>query len=184
MRFVSLAIVLLSAPPALASDWTLDTSASSVRIETTAFGRPVTGIFSEFDASIVLDPENLSDARIAGHVSVASGDTENPQYNSEMTGRRGLDADNHPLASFVSTTIAPGEACEDGFGLCLQADGRLTLAGNEQLATLNFRLNIEGERAIADGALTVGRDDYGIGNSTWGDAAETVLVYLHIEATR
>jgi polyisoprenoid-binding protein YceI len=184
MRFVSLAIVLLSAPPALASDWTLDTSASAVRIETTAFGRPVIGIFSEFDATIALDPDNLSEARIDGQVSVASGDTENPQYNSEMKGSRGLDADNYPLARFISMSIAPGEACEDGSGLCLQAEGLLTLAGNEQPATLNFRLNIEGERAITDGTLTVDRDDYGIGSNTWGDAAETILVRLHIEATR
>ncbi|GJL97346.1 MAG: hypothetical protein DHS20C06_11630 [Hyphobacterium sp.] len=184
MRILPLAIILLSAGPAAASDWALDDSTSSISIETTAFGRPLTGVFTEFDAAITLDPDNLAEGRIEGSVSVDSGDTDNPQYNTEMKGRRGLDADTHPLATFASTTITPGDSCAEGNGVCLQAEGRLTLAGNEQAATLNFRLNIAGERAVADGTITIDRSDFGIGGSNWGDAAESVLVRLHMEATR
>jgi polyisoprenoid-binding protein YceI len=184
MRIFPFAIILLSAGPAAASDWALADSTSSISIETTAFGRPLTGVFTEFDATIVLDPDNLAEARINGTVSVDSGDTDNPQYNSEMKGRRGLNADTHPMASFASTEISPGDACDDGNGVCLQAEGRLTLAGNEQPATLNFRLNIDGNRAISDGTIAIDRHEFGIGGSNWGDAAESVLVHLHIEATR
>ncbi|MBI1236619.1 MAG: hypothetical protein GC188_08050 [Alphaproteobacteria bacterium] len=184
MKFLLPCAALLSASPALASNWTLDRDASSVRIETTAFGREVTGSFADFGAEIRLDPDDLDNARIEGRVEVASGDTSNPQYNSEMTGNSGLDADNHPLATFVSETVTTSDACPAGESDCYAASGILTLAGNARPADLLFRLVIVDERAAADGVIIVNREEYGIGSGNWGGAAETVTVRLHIEATR
>lgn len=184
MKFLLPCLTLLVTTPALASDWTLDTDASTIRIETTAFGREVIGSFADFNAEIRLDPENLENARIEGHVEIASGDTGNPQYDSEMTGNSGLDADDHPVARFVSETITASDTCPEGEGECYAANGTLTLAGNEQPADLFFRLSIADNCAIADGVITVARQDYGIGSSNWGGAAETVTVHLHIIATR
>lgn len=184
MKFLPLAVSLLATGPALATDWTLDTDASTIGIETTAFGREVTGTFSAFEADIRLDPTDLESARIDGRVDVTSGETGNPQYNAEMKGESGLDADSHPVAGFVAESIAPSDDCEDGDGDCYVANGMLTLAGNTQPANLLFRLSINDDRAVADGRLSVARDEYGIGSGAWGDAAAIVRVHLHIEATR
>jgi polyisoprenoid-binding protein YceI len=184
MKFLPLAIAALAAAPAAASDWQVDPEASSVEFTTQAFGRDVDGRFATFDADIRLDPSDLSTARIEGRVDTASGETGNPQYNSEMTGDDGLDADNHPFAVFVSESVSPGTGCAAGDGECYQADGTLTLRGNEHPATMHFRLSIEGDRAMADGELTIAREDFGIGSGNWGDAARSVEVRLHIEATR
>ncbi|WP_394694119.1 YceI family protein [Hyphobacterium sp.] len=184
MKLLPLALSLFAAGPALATDWTLDRDASAVTIETTAFGREVTGSFSDFNAEIRLDPADLDNARIVGLVDVTSGDTGNAQYNSQMTGNSGLDGDDHPVAEFVSETISLGDDCEDGDGDCYVANGTLTLAGNTQPTDLFFRLSIDGDRAVADGRMTVLRQDFGIGSGEWGDAATTVEIHLHIEATR
>lgn len=184
MKFLPLALSLLAASPAFATDWTLDRDTSTVRIETTAFGREVTGAFADFNAEIRLDPANLDNARIEGLVDVTSGDTGNPQYNSQMMGNSGLDGDDHPVAGFVSETISLSDDCEEGDGDCYVANGTLTLAGNAQPADLFFRLSIDGDRAVANGQITVLRQEFGIGSGEWGDAAETVTVRLHIGATR
>ena len=184
MNFLPLVVSLLITGPALAADWTLDRDASTVGIETTAFGRELIGAFSDFNAEIHFDPADLENARIEGLVDVTSGDTGNPQYNSEMMGNNGLDGDDHPVASFVSETITSSNACDDGDGECYEANGTLTLAGNGQPAVLVFRLSIDGDRAVADGLITVIREEFGIGSGDWGNSAATVEVHLHIEATR
>jgi len=183
MKYIPLALSLLAAGPALAIDWALDVDASTVTIETTAFGRDVLGEFSNFEADIRLDPTNLGNALIEGRVMVVSGDTGNPQYNSEMTGSHGLNGSDHPVASFVSESIAASENCEDGDGECYVASGTLTLAGSAQPVDLVFRLSIAEGRAIADGLITVVRQEFGIGSDNWGASATTVEVRLHIEAT-
>lgn len=184
MKLLPLGLAALAAAPAAASDWQLDADASSVEFVTQAFGRDVNGSFANFEADIRLDPSDLSDARIEGRVDANSGDTGNPQYNSEMTGDDGLDAEAHPFAIFVSETIVVASDCSDGDGECYRADGTLTLRGNDQPAAMRFRLSIEDDRAIADGALSIVSEEFGISSGNWGDAARTVEVRLHIEATR
>ncbi|WP_421792371.1 YceI family protein [Hyphobacterium sp.] len=183
-NLLPLGLALALSAPAVASDWTLDNEASSVRIETTAFGSTVSGEFSNFETEIRFDPENLPDARIVGRVMVESGDTGNPQYNSEMVSDDGLDADTFPLAVFVATDVTSFDACAEGDGECYLASGSITLRDSTQPADLAFRLSIEGDRAVARGELTLAREDFGIGAGNWASSAETVTVKLHIEAAR
>lgn len=184
MKLLPLGLALLVSAPAIASDWTIDPAASSITFTTTIFNRPLEGSFGEFEANISLDPADLSTAQIEGRVMVASGETGNSEYDSEMTGRAGLDARRHPLAIFASSEIRTADVCADGVGDCYLAVGTLTIAGDTQPASLPFRLVIDGDRAIANGELTVERDDFGVGGAEWDNAAETVQLHLHIEATR
>ena len=184
MKFLPFGLAALIAAPAAASDWQLDAEASAIDIVTEAFGREVTGSFSNFEADIRLDPSDLANARIEGRVEVESGDTGNPQYNSEMIGADGLDAEDHPLALFTSTDVSPASDCAEGDGDCYRADGTLNLRGTEQPAALLFRLTVSGDRAVADGELDIAREDFGIGSGNWGNSAQTVRVRLHIEASR
>ncbi|WP_421785913.1 YceI family protein [Hyphobacterium sp.] len=184
MNFLPFGLAALITAPAIASDWQLDSDASSIEIITEAFGREVTGSFSNFEADIRFDPDDLAEARIEGRVAVDSGETGNPQYDAEMTGDDGLDAEHHPFAVFSSEIVSVSSDCSDGDGECYRANGTLTLRGNSQPAELLFRLSIEGDRAVADGELAIVSDEFGIGNSNWGGSASTVDVRLHIEATR
>ena len=72
MRLAALTAALaLLTGAAQAQDWVLDRSASSVAFETDVFGARVTGQFSEFDAQITLDPDDLASARIDAVVRTA-----------------------------------------------------------------------------------------------------------------
>lgn len=177
-------LALMLSAPTIAGDWTLDREASTVTIETTAFGSGVSGEFTSFEADIRFNPDNLADASIVGRIRVESGDTGNAQYNSEMVSEDGLDAENHPFAAFESDGVSISNECETGNGSCYVATGHLTLRNSTQPAELVFDLRIEGDRAIANGQLNLSRDDFGIGGGNWGNSARTVVVNLHIEATR
>ncbi|MEE2567409.1 YceI family protein [Hyphobacterium marinum] len=182
--FKTALIALLAAPAAWASDWVVDTDASTMTFETEAFGGPVSGEITDFEADIRLDPDAPGDGRIEARAGVASVDAGSSEFNDPLQSRAGFNPEAHPDARFVSTAISEVMDCEaEPPARCFSADGELTIRGETRPATLDFRLAIDGARATADGQLVVHRDDFGIGGSAWGDAAVDVTVNIHIEAT-
>ena len=173
----ALAAAALLTGPVFASDWRIDHGASSVEFETTVFGGTTTGRFDDFDAQIILDPDDLEAARIEAVVGTASGEMGNSDYQSALIGGQGLDPEDHPEARFVSEDV---RAVEAGY----EAHGTLTVKGVETELVLPFTLEIDGDRAVADGRFTVNRNTFGVGGSGWGDVGAEVEVILHIEADR
>jgi len=177
-RFLSaLAVAVLLGPPAFASDWLVDSQASTVEFETTVFGGSTRGEFSDFSADITLDPADLATARIEAIVRTASGAMGNADYQSALIGGQGLAPSDHPEARFVSDDI---RAVEGGY----EAHGVLSIKGVEIELVLPFTLVIDGDRAVAEGSFTVDRNTFGVGGSGWGDVGSEVQVLLHIEADR
>lgn len=170
------AVIALTAP-ALASDWRVDADASKVEFEATVFGGAIHGAFTDFDAQITLDPGDLSTARIDAAVRTASGSMESADYQSSLVGRQGLAPSDHPEARFVSDDI---RAVEGGY----EAHGVLTIKGVAIELVLPFTLQIQGDRAIAEGRFTVDRNTFGVGGSGWGDVGADVVISVHIEADR
>lgn len=168
-------LALLMASPALAQDWAVDRAASSVGLQTDVFGSTLTGTFSEFEARITLDPDNLAEARIEAVINTASGQLSDASRQSDMTGEAGLAVGDHPEARFVSESV-------NRSGDMYEAAGTLTVKGNSQPVILRFSLTLADGRAIADGGFTVARADFGVGEAGWGAAAANVTVQVHIEA--
>lgn len=166
---------LALAAPAFAQDWALDREASSVEFDVTVFGNTSTGAFEAFSADITLDPEDLENARIDATVATGSAELSNADYRSALNGADGLNPDEHPEARFESDQIVE---TEDGY----EARGTLTIRGQAREAVLPFTLEIEGDRAVADGELEIVWEDYGLGGSGWGDVGDTVTVRVHVEA--
>ena len=169
---------------ALAKDWVLDTEASSVTANLTVFNAPVTARFDRFDANITFDPNALESASINAVVYSGSGvarddeGREISEYQDALVGSSGLDIANHEAVRFTSSSIT---ATETGY----EAVGTLTLRDMTRDVVLNFTLDINGDRAVAQGGFTLSRDDLGLVNSSWGDnIADTVELDLHIEADR
>jgi cytochrome b561 len=178
LRFAAtLAVAALISAPAMAEDWRLDQQASTVEFETTVFGGTTSGEFDDFDADIRLDPANLENARIEAVVRTASGAMGNNDYQSALIGGQGLAPGDHPEARFVSEDI---RAVETGY----EAHGTLTIKGVETEIVLPFTLEVNGDRAVADGRFVVDRNTFGVGGSGWGDVGAEVEVILHIEADR
>lgn len=170
-----LAAALALSAPALAQDWVLDQDASTIGFETTAFGGAVQGGFSEFSAEITLDPDNLDAAHIHAVVQTGSASIGNADYLETLRGRAGLNVSGFPEAVFDSTAITRE-------GETYRADGTLTIKGEENPAVLTFTLDIDGDRAVANGEMTVMSRNFGVGASDWDGVGETVTLNLHIEA--
>jgi len=176
LRIVSACLALFALPAmATAQDWSLDRQASSVGFETTAFGGPVAGEFSDWSAQITLDPAALETAQISARVQTATGSTGSGGVDEPMLGADGLAPDAHPLALFESSDI---RATATGY----EAHGFLTIRDVVQPVILPFTLMIADGHAIADARLTIVRTDYGIGAPGWGTTAANVTLVLHIEA--
>lgn len=170
-----LAAALALSAPALAQNWVLDQDASQIRFETTAFGGAVQGGFDDFSAEITLDPDNLADAQIRAVVQTGSARIDNADYLETLRGRSGLNVSGFPEAVFVSSAITRDE------GL-YRAEGNLTIKGEDNPAVLTFTLDIDGDRAVADGQMTVMSRSFGVGARDWDGAGEEVTLSLHIEA--
>lgn len=167
----------LIASPAFPQDWAMDREASSVGFEATAFNSPLTGTFETFSVQIRLDPADLSDARIEAVVDTSSFALSDSQYRSNLTGGSGLAVEAHPEARFVSEDI---RAVDGGY----EAVGALTIKGETNPITLPFTLEIDGDRAVANGVFTLARSAFGVGGGDWGDVGPSVSVAVHIEADR
>jgi polyisoprenoid-binding protein YceI len=167
--------LLFAAPAAQAQDWAIDQEASSVGFQTTVFGGPVTADFSRFSAEISLDPADLSTASIQAEVDVSSLTLSSQDYASYALGGDGLAPEDHPTAYFRSNDIR-----QDGEEYV--ATGELEIRGATQPLELRFSLEITEGRAVAEGSFLLSRADFGVGASSWGDAAVEATVELHIEA--
>lgn len=173
----TLALTSVLAPASLAQDWILDKDASLIRLTTHVSSEEVMGRFSEFDAAITLNPDDLSTAHIEAVVETGSGHIAKSDYQSAMIGGAGLDIATYPQARFVSERVVKTET---GY----EAQGILTIKDHSQAATLPFTLEIEGDRAVANGELVIQRAEFGVGAAGWGSAGASITLDLHIEADR
>ena len=168
-------------PPAEGPDaWVLDRAASTLTFNARQGDEAFSGRFGEFDAQIRLNPDDLSTAAVVAAVDLGSVDAGSADRNDSLPEADWFDISRFPRAEFRSDAVRRT-------GSLYEAPGTLTIKGVAQPVTLRFTLDIEGDRATADGEFTLDRTTYGIGQGEFGteefvDNAVTVLT--HIEAVR
>ena len=108
-RFVGIIIVVaVAALPLTGSaapvSFEVDRAHSKVLFKVRDLGiSNVTGQFKTFDASIEMDPEDLSTLKARAVIDVASVDTEVENRDKHLRSADFFDAENHPKIEFVST---------------------------------------------------------------------------------
>ena len=108
-RFVGIIIVVaVAALPLTGSaapvSFEVDRAHSKVLFKVRDLGiSNVTGQFKTFDASIEMDPEDLSTLKARAVIDVASVDTEVETRDKHLRSADFFDAENHPKIEFVST---------------------------------------------------------------------------------
>ena len=174
----------LLSTPVTAQDWTLDTAASTVEARLTVFNAPVIAAFDQFDADIQFDPEALENASISATVFAASGTVTNAEgegvsdYQNAMEGTSGLDVNRYEAVRFESSSVS---ATDEGY----EAAGTLSVRDVTRDVVLRFTLEIEGDRAVAQGGFSLSRADLGLANSSWGNnVSDAIEIVLQIEADR
>jgi polyisoprenoid-binding protein YceI len=127
------------------------------------YSRPVLR-WSEFDASVTLDPEAPENSYLTVTIPVASIDSMVPAFNDHLKSADFFDAVTYPTITFVSTSL---DINPDGTGTIT---GDLTVKDITRPITFDGKINKAGKsRSGADmfgisGTGLMKRSDYGVDN--------------------
>ena len=174
------ALGLVLAGPAPATQWkAVDSTHSSLTFVVKEMGVPVDGKFRHFDAALDFDPAHPAAAHAAIVLDVASIDAGSDDANGEVVGKGWFDAKDFPQARFESTAVRPAGANR------YEVSGRLTIKGHTQDITVPFTFTPQGNVALVDGAFTIRRADFAVGEGAWADYATVgneIQVRFHFQA--
>jgi polyisoprenoid-binding protein YceI len=113
------------------------------------------GRFARFGGEALVDPADLTTARVSISVEAASIDTGIRRRDNHLRSEDFLHVDRFPTISFVSTRVEGGRQR-------LALGGRLTLRGVTKEITVPIEVSVAGDRLEARGQLDINRSDYGI----------------------
>lgn len=140
---------------------------------------PVEGRFRKFAAQLAFDPAKPEAAHAQFDVDLASIDAGGPEANDEVKSRAWFNVKEFPLARFVSGSL------KSLGGGRFEVAGKLTIKGRTRDVSAPFTLKQEGANAFLEGAFTLKRLQYGIGEGMWSDldtVADDVQIRFRILA--
>ncbi len=124
---------------------------------------PVEAVFRKFTAQIAFDPARAETSKAQIEIDVGSFDLDNAEANDEARSKPWFDARGFPKATFVSTSI---KALGGGR---FEARGPLTIKGKTLEVVTPFTYRNEARGAVVEGAFSVKRLQYNIGEGVWKD---------------
>ncbi len=158
-----LAAIMALAPVAVlaqSADWNVDRGASAIRFSGTHAGSAFNGSFGQWTARIRFDPRDLAASRLIVVIDTASATTGDRVQETTLKNSEWFDSSNHRYANFRSTSITARG------GNRYTARGMLEIKGKETPVTLPFTVDINGNRARANGTLTLDRIALGLGTKS------------------
>lgn len=173
-RYLCAAILLLISSQLVAAEFKqVRLNESRVAFGYKQMGVPLDGSFSKFAAQVAFDPADLAKAQARIEIDIASIDTGLDEANEEVTGKPWFNSATFPIASFVSTGIkALG-------GERYQATGKLSIKGKTLDVAIPVTFKSSGDRGVFEGAFSIKRLDYAIGEGIWSDV-DTVANEIQI----
>ncbi|MBI4995724.1 MAG: YceI family protein [Rhodocyclales bacterium] len=180
MKIASTALALLAAGAAHAEEYNaILADKSTVAFVYRQMNVPVDGRFGRFAAQLRFDPAKPAAATASIEIDLASIDAGSGEANDEVAGKLWFNTKAYPTARFVATSFrALG-------GNRYEAAGKLSIKGRTQDATAPFAFSAQGRSGIAEGALTIRRADFAIGEGVWADfgtVANEVQVKFRLQA--
>ena len=160
--------------------WTIDTAKSRIGFSAEQTGKLVSGRIATWSGTIVLEPSDLTNARIDIRMDMRSASAGTKDIDDVMLGPNFLDAAHVNEARFTSSSVSRR-------GDDYVAQGKLTIRGVTREVALPFRLKIQDGQASARGRLTIKRLDYGIGRNEWASTnyvADIVTIEIAVVASR
>lgn len=153
---------------------------SSVAFTYKQMGVAVDGRFKRFSSQISFDPAKPTVAKATFDVELASVDTGAPEGDDEVAGKSWFNTKAFPTARFVSGSVkALG-------GNKYEVAGQLSIKGKTQDVVVPATFTPQGNSGVFDGAFTIRRADFSIGEGSWAKfdiVANDVLVKFRITAT-
>jgi polyisoprenoid-binding protein YceI len=170
VRWTSLMLAVVSLA-VVAADTNIDVAKSTLVATFKQEGVPVDAPFHKFSGYIAYDAKNVAAATAKLDVDTASLDIGDEMYNAEVRKPAWFDTTHFPTATFRSTAIKPVAAGK------FEATGTLTIKG--KAVTLAIPITVTSN--AFDGALTISRKAFGIGDPAWNDVLDDkVSVKFHL----
>ncbi|POA99411.1 polyisoprenoid-binding protein [Chromobacterium sinusclupearum] len=137
------------------------------------------GQFKKFSAVLNFDPAKPAASKAELTVDIASIDTGSAEANDQVSDKDWFNTKQYPTARFVSGAIKPLG------GNRFQVDGKLTIKGRTQAVSTVATMTPQGAMAAFDGALSIKRADFAIGEGDWkdfGTVANEIQIKFHLLA--
>jgi polyisoprenoid-binding protein YceI len=155
----------------LAGDYTIDPSHTRLGfVARHAMVTKVRGAFNEFEGSVHVDADEVSQSSAKVTIKAASIDTRNEQRDGHLRSNDFLDMETYPEITFVSTEIKQLDQAT------VQVTGDLTIKGVSKPVTIDFEYQgaatdpFGNQRVGFEGELAINRKDWGV---NWNAALET-----------
>lgn len=181
MKRFTLAIALAAAFSAHAIEYNqVQPDKSAVNFVYKQMGVAVDGKFKKFSSQLSFDPAKPTAAKTVFEVDLASVDTGAPEGDDEVAGKPWFNTKAFPTARFVSSSVkALG-------GNRYEVAGQLSIKGKTQEVVVPATFTPQGSSAVFDGAFTIRRADFSIGEGAWAKfdiVANDVQIKFRITAT-
>jgi len=182
MRSLALAAAIALIPAAAgAAKWIARPAESSIALGVSFEGVPVAARFDKWSADIDFDPADLAHSAATVRIDPGSFDSQSEERDEGVKEEDWFFVDKFPEARFVTKSIrtaGPGR---------YEAVGDLSIRGASREVTMPFTLVIDGTVARMDGAVTVDRASWGIGQGQWKSTdhvGASVAIKVHVVADR
>ena len=152
---------------------------STVAFAYKQMGVAMDGRFRKFSAQLNFDPAKPSTARASFDVDLASVDTGGAESDQEVAGKPWFNTKAFPTARFVSSSVKPLG------GNRYEVTGKLSIKGQTQDVTVPTTFTPQGNSGIFDGAFTIRRADFAIGEGSWAKfdiVANDVVIKFRLTA--
>lgn len=152
----------VSGTASAATEWTIIHADSRLGFEATQQGGEFEGRFESFSADMRFSADDLAASRFDVRIDTASVETGSAQRDSALPDDEWFNVDAFGEATYVADKI---RATGDGY----VAEGTLTIRDNSHPVALPFTWQVDGDRAMMDGAVVIDRTRFGVGQGEWSD---------------
>jgi polyisoprenoid-binding protein YceI len=172
------AVQALLADAALAGNWTLDSSRSTIALRSRSMWglAPVKGVFRTISGKGAVSP----DGSVSGIITVAAGsiDTKNPKRDTHLRSADFFNSASYPDVTFTADRIQPS-----AHGVTVS--GTLTVRDRTRPLTLEATVSTPGAGEVwLDAAVQVNRADFGLTWNQMGMASMHNTITVHAVFTR
>jgi polyisoprenoid-binding protein YceI len=141
----------------------VDLAKSEIRFVSRQMSVPVEGLFRRFTAQLEFDPARLADSKARVEVDLGSIDTGSTEADTEVKTKGWFNVAAFPKATFVSSSVkalGPNR---------YEAAGKLSIKGRSVDVTMPFTTRQDGPNTVFEGAFTLLRLQFNIGEGPWSD---------------
>ena len=143
----------------------IDYSRSQITVQSRQMNVPVEAPFRKFTAQVSFDPNKPEASSARVEIDLNSFDIGDAETNENVKDRNWFDTKTYPIARFVSSSIR-----STGAGR-YEARGALTLKGKTADVVAPFTVKTAGADRIFEGAFTIRRLQYNVGDGVWRDTS-------------